>query len=91
MIFFAFLGWSRLIFIQLYRLEWFPGFHFDEAWAANWAHRIYSEIGFWPFQAQSPYAGSVSHYWNALWFYALKPSVLTFRWSALALVFAGLS
>jgi hypothetical protein len=32
-----------------------PGIHFDEAWAANYAHKIASEPGFWPINAMSPY------------------------------------
>lgn len=69
-----------------------PGFHFDEAWAAQFSHRIAFEPGFWPWTAMSAYTSPWTHYWTALFFKWSEPSVLVYRlsyffwaWGALAL------
>ncbi|MEN9724418.1 MAG: hypothetical protein RJB38_2404, partial [Pseudomonadota bacterium] len=56
-----------------------PGFHFDEAWAANFALRIAREPGFWPFQAMSAQTHAWHHYGIAALFKLVPPSVFAFR------------
>lgn len=63
----------------------FPGFHFDEGWAARYSHRIAFEPGFWPWTAMSPHTSPWSHYWTALCFKFFGSSIEIFRASSVAL------
>jgi hypothetical protein len=67
-----------------------PGIHFDEAWAANYAHKIASEPGFWPINAMSPYTHPWSHYVTALFFKALGTHLWVSRLAGIAMSGAGL-
>lgn len=67
------------------------GFHYDEAWAAWFAHRIESEKGFWPIQAMSPYTSAWSHYAGALLFHALGTSLQVYRMSGALLAAGGIA
>lgn len=68
----------------------FPGFHFDEGWAARYSHRIAFEPGFWPLTAMSPHTSPWSHYWTALLFKFFGSSVEVFRASSVILSLASL-
>ena len=68
-----------------------PGFHFDEAWAANFAHRIAFEPGFWPLYAQSPYTSPWSHYLVAAAFRIFGVSLAVFRATGIAMVALGVA
>jgi hypothetical protein len=67
----------------------FPGLHYDEAWAANFAHRIAFEPGFWPFAAMSPYSSAWGHYWSAGFFRIFWTSLFIYRASGITLVALG--
>jgi hypothetical protein len=82
----AVLGATRFLFLGAV-----PGLHYDEAWAALFAHRIATEPHFWPLTAMSPYTSPWSHYWAALFFKIFGTSLLIYRASAVALVLAGVA
>jgi hypothetical protein len=84
-------AWVLLIFIHCTHLDHFPGFHFDEAWVANLSHRIANESGFWPFQAQSPYANSISYYGVAWVYKVFGTSVWSFRLTGVIYSLLGLA
>lgn len=76
---------------QLIFLKDVPGFHYDEGWAATFAHRIATEPGFWPIQAMSPYTSAWSHYVAAFIFKCFGTSLSKYRLSGYVLVFLGIS
>lgn len=84
------LGLLLLAWIHFEALGVYPGLHFDEAWAMNYAWRIVNEPGFWPLTAMSPYTAPWTHYWAALWMKILGPSLLVFRASQVTLSLFGL-
>ncbi len=84
------LGSAALLFTHLYQLTWLPGFHFDEAWAANYAYRIATEKNFWPMNAMSAYTAPWAHYGAALFFHVFGTSLFIFRASQIFFVFAGI-
>jgi hypothetical protein len=67
------------------------GFHYDEAWAALFSHRIATEPGFWPLAAMSPYTSAWSHYFAALLFKILGTNLFVYRLSGILLVGAGVT
>ncbi len=85
---FSFLGWAALVLVHLYRLRDFPGLHYDEAWAYNFAARI--GPGFRPLSAMSPYTSPWTHYWAAFCLRCLGPGLVVFRGSQIALALGGL-
>jgi hypothetical protein len=87
---FALLGALLLLTLGIVHLADSPGFHFDEAWAMNYAYRIAFEPGFWPLTAMSPYTAPWAHYWAALFLRTLGPSLLVFRASQFLLSSIGL-
>lgn len=80
-----------LIILCIYQLYDRPGFHFDEAWAANYALRIAEEPGFWPWQGMSPYTSPWTHYLAAVFFKVFGVGLLEFRVSQVLLSFVGLA
>lgn len=79
-----------LLLTLFFGLQLAPGLHFDEAWAANYAHRIAFEPGFWPWRGMSPYTSAWAHYWGAAWFQVFGTSLFVFRASQIALTLLGL-
>jgi len=78
------------LFVHLWKLDLLPGLHYDEAWAANYAHRIAFEPGFWPFTAMSPYTSPWTHYVAATFFRIFGVNLFIFRLSQFSLVFIGM-
>jgi hypothetical protein len=72
-------------------LTWAGGFHFDEAWAALFSHRIASEPDFWPIAAMSPYTSAWGHYITALFYKIFGTSLLIYRLSGISLVVLGVA
>lgn len=66
-----------------------PGFHYDEAWAANFALKIARNASFWPLEAMSPQTHAIHHYWVAGWFWLFGPSVEVFRSAHVVLGLTG--
>ena len=66
-----------------------PGFHYDEAWAANFSLRIAELKDFWPFQAMSVQTHAWHHYWIALFFRLFGSSVESFRLANILLGLLG--
>lgn len=87
---FSLFAWLLVCIVQFLYLNIIPGLHFDEAWAANFAYRIYQEPGFWPLHAQSPYTMPWSHYFAAIFFQLFGVSVLVFRLSQVFLAAIGI-
>ncbi len=85
------LAWLLVICMQFLYLDLIPGIHFDEAWAANFAHRIASESGFWPLHAQSPYTMPWTHYFAAGFMNFFGFSFFSFRFSQVMLAGIGIS
>ncbi len=83
------MGLAALTVTRLLFLGQLPGFHYDEAWAANFAYRIASEPHFWPLGAMSPYTSAWGHYWSALFFYFFGTSLFVYRASCTSLVVLG--
>lgn len=73
------LGLLLFCVTHLLFLESTPGFHFDEAWAAEHSLRIAFEPGFWPLKAMTVQTSSWSHYVTAAFFRIFSPSVFVFR------------
>ena len=84
---FCFLLFAVLHFVSLAQ---FPGFHYDEAWAANFSYRIAFEPSFWPLGAMSPYTAPWAHYWAAFFLKLFGPSLTVFRLSQVVLSLTGL-
>ncbi|MDR3606432.1 MAG: hypothetical protein P4M08_03515 [Oligoflexia bacterium] len=82
-------GLLALAASRLICLSQAPGFHYDEAWAANFAHRIATEPGFWPLAAQSPYTSASGHYIAAAFFRIFGTNLFVYRSSGIALMVAG--
>ncbi|MFL5812145.1 MAG: hypothetical protein ACJ763_01090 [Bdellovibrionia bacterium] len=80
-----------LLLTHCLALSWAGGFHYDEAWAALFSHRIATEPGFWPVAAMSPYTSAWGHYVTAFFYKLLGTSLFTYRLSGIALVVAGIS
>jgi hypothetical protein len=83
-------GFAALAFTHLFALTPVAGWHLDEAWAGNFAHRIAFEKGFWPFQAMSPYTAAWSHYLAAIAFRLFGTSVLVYRATGILEVLIGI-
>ena len=66
-----------------------PGFHFDEAWSASFAHRIAFEPRFWPLAGQSPYTNPWSQYWIAIAFRIFGVSLKVYRAAGISMVLGG--
>ncbi len=66
------------------------GLHFDEAWAAYFSHSIAQGEAGMPWTAMSPYTAAWSHYVAAGFLKILGTSLLHYRISGIALVFAGI-
>lgn len=82
-------GAALVLLVHGYGLGDFPGLHYDEAWAMNFAHRI--GPGFWPLTAMSPYTSPWTHYWAALWMHVFGVSLAVFRASQVFLSLSGLA
>jgi hypothetical protein len=84
-----FSGLIALLFTHLFSLTHVAGWHLDEAWAGNFAHRIAFENGFWPFQAMSPYTAAWSHYIAAAAFRIFGTNVFVYRAAGIFEVILG--
>ncbi len=91
MILWGLLSSALLLFVLFFRLANFPGIHFDEAWAANFAARIAGEQGFWPREAMSPYTSAWAHYVSALFFHFFGVNLTVYRASQLFMSLAGIA
>jgi hypothetical protein len=83
------LGFALMIGTGLCHVSQVPGFHFDEAWAANYAYRIFSEPGFWPVEAMSPYTHPWAHYLTAIFFRFFGVNLFVYRAAGVAMNVAG--
>lgn len=79
------LAFSMAIFTQCYQLLNVPGFHFDEAWQANYAYKILTQKNFWPLQAMNGYTTPVVHYFLALVFKFFPVELSTLRLTFVAI------
>jgi hypothetical protein len=66
-----------------------PAFHLDEAWAANFSHRIATEHGFWPIQAMVSYTCPWSHYITAGAFKLFGTNLFVYRATGICEVILG--
>ncbi|MGZ3689287.1 MAG: hypothetical protein ACXVBW_13365, partial [Bdellovibrionota bacterium] len=84
-------GFLALLVTHFAWLRNVGGWHFDEAWAANYAYRIAHEPGFWPLGAMTAYTWAWSHYVAAAFFKIFGASVFVHRASGLTLTVAGVA
>jgi hypothetical protein len=87
---FSLIALSLGLLARLLFLSRIPGLHFDEAWAADFAHRIAVEPGFWPFDAMSPYTHPWSHDLTAIFFKIFGTNLLVSRLAGLFMSVGGL-
>jgi hypothetical protein len=83
------LGFLLMISTGLYQISLVPGLHFDEAWAGNYAYRIFSEPGFWPIEAMSPYTHPWAHYVTAAFFHLFGANLFVYRAAGVAMNAVG--
>jgi len=85
------LGFLALGLTHFLWLSQVAGWHYDEAWAGNYAYRIATEPGFWPLSAMTPYTAAWSHWIAALAFHFFGTTVLVYRATGILEVIAGLA
>ena len=76
---------------HLYALQSFPGFHYDESWAANFALAISAHRVGWPLHAMSPYTFAWAHYIAAFFLHFLGVNLLFFRLSQVGMALVGIA
>jgi hypothetical protein len=91
LIFIGLLGFLALGLTHLLWLSQVAGWHYDEAWAGNYAYRIATEPGFWPLSAMTPYTAAWSHWIAAVAFHLFGTSVFVYRATGILEVMAGLA
>jgi hypothetical protein len=79
-----------ITFLSVWKIYSVPGFHFDEAWAANYAHKIAFTPGFWPLESQSAYTTPWTHYIGAIVFKLFGASLSVFRVGQIGMCVLGL-
>jgi hypothetical protein len=83
------LGFLAYFLTHCLFLDQVPGIHFDEAWAANFAHRLSTgQLGI-PIEAMSPYTVPWSHAVTALFFKLFHTSLFVDRLSGIFLSALG--
>jgi hypothetical protein len=85
------LGFLALGLTHFIWLSQVAGWHYDEAWAGNYAYRIATEPGFWPSSAMTPYTAAWSHWIAALAFHFFGTTVLVYRATGILEVISGLA